>query len=684
MLLMVLVVSLFLCGSAQEADNGWIDPFDMLNYDASAKTMRQPPEPAKREITRDSNQEELTSCNTKVVDLKGEIEELKKKISVISQQPTCNPVFKRFLTRLRKEILRVGPPSDSAEVFYDAKIRMSTQAMTEIQALLEGEDSWRTGALDNAISQILVDLRPHDYEKWTWHFEDSFGVELDTVLKVCLCVLVMVAIICTELWSTVSWFVQFRRLFAVCFLVSIVWNWLYLYKIAFADHQRNQVKMENYEKCAGSKTVDWSDSLKEFLRSTLTLQDDPCKKYYEVLLVNPILLVPPTKAFAVTFTTLITEPLKHIGQGIGEFLVALLKDLPITLQIPVLLTIVLAIMVCMHGSVLAAFQYGIAAPFRRPRRDPPPPQLEQQQQPRIQQIEGGDYLAGGDAPQPALRLRAAPANGGGNQVGQRRPQRPREEPAIEVVETLHADEPPYSEDEADTAQSEPEQIVSAESENQTETQRWKERVLAMLLLTRPKQNLNPLNLQRNLNLLKYLLQSNSAKIVRQLALSQKEGRVHRLMSRTCMLQQRTVPPLSRCCTLKPSEFLFRRRLQHERSRQLLSRRISVFSVCSVSTQDIIKEDTLRDDLKYYFMSPCEKYRARGQKRWKLVVQILKIVMITTQVCTVGLSKKRKLLKERRKLRERVELKMDLPGVSIADSHDFSMFHHHQAPSRSKR
>ncbi|KAM6938063.1 pre-rRNA 2'-O-ribose RNA methyltransferase FTSJ3 [Lycodopsis pacificus] len=36
-------------------------------------------------------------------------------------------------------------------------------------------------------------------------------------------------------------------------------------------------------------------------------------------------------------------------------------------------------------------------------------------------------------------------------------------------------------------------------------------------------------------------------------------------------------------------------------------------------------------------------------------------------------KKRKLLKERRKLRERVALKMDLPGVSIADSHDSSMF-----------
>lgn len=36
-------------------------------------------------------------------------------------------------------------------------------------------------------------------------------------------------------------------------------------------------------------------------------------------------------------------------------------------------------------------------------------------------------------------------------------------------------------------------------------------------------------------------------------------------------------------------------------------------------------------------------------------------------------KKKKLLKERRKQRERVELKMDLPGVSIADSYDSSMF-----------
>lgn len=56
--------------------------------------------------------------------------------------------------------------------------------MEEIQAHLESEDSCRPGALDKAISQILVDVKPHDYGAWKWLFEDTFGVELHTLLKV--------------------------------------------------------------------------------------------------------------------------------------------------------------------------------------------------------------------------------------------------------------------------------------------------------------------------------------------------------------------------------------------------------------------------------------------------------------------------------------------------------------------
>lgn len=475
MRLFVLTCSLLLAATGQQEDDDWIDPFDMLNYDASTKTMRKPAEPGnypnvptkRREYTQDSSPQ--MHCDGKVRDLQKEIEEQKKRIVFMSQQPTCAPVFKRFLSRLLKEINRVGVPGDS-DVLYDAKIKLSKQALAEIQTLLEGEDSWRTGALDNALSQILVDLRPHDYEAWKWHFEDTFGVELDTLLKMGLFVLVVVAIICTQLWSAVSWFIQFKRLFAACFFISIIWNWLYLYKISFAEHQSNMAKMDGFnEKCSGMKKIDWSDSLKEWFRTTWTLQDDPCKKYYEILTVNPLLLVPPTKAISVTITTFITEPLKHFGQGISEFLRALLKDLPVTLQIPVLLTIVLSIVVCMYGGVHAAFQHGITAPFRRPRRDPPPPELPQPQ-PRHLQIE--DHLAEGDAPQHAPRRRDNEGRLQRNQVHQRR-QRPREEPVAKVVvETLRTAESPFSEDEMDNQQRETEQNLSAESdtENQQQTQ----------------------------------------------------------------------------------------------------------------------------------------------------------------------------------------------------------------------
>ncbi|XP_069837639.1 mucolipin-2 [Dendropsophus ebraccatus] len=59
---------------------------------------------------------------------------------------------------------------------------------------------------------------------------------------------------------------------------------------------------------------------------------------------------------------------------------------------------------------------------------------------------------------------------------------------------------------------------------------------------------------------------------------------------------------------------------------------------SVEQLDVEREGVkLREDVKFYFMSPCDKYRARRQIPWKLVLQVLKIVMVTTQLILFGLS-----------------------------------------------
>lgn len=44
-----------------------------------------------------------------------------------------------------------------------------------------------------------------------------------------------------------------------------------------------------------------------------------------------------------------------------------------------------------------------------------------------------------------------------------------------------------------------------------------------------------------------------------------------------------------------------------------------------------EEECLRRKLKYFFMSPCDKYHAKGRKPYKLILQLLKIIIVTAQV-----------------------------------------------------
>ncbi|XP_071342537.1 mucolipin-3 isoform X1 [Trachinotus anak] len=54
-------------------------------------------------------------------------------------------------------------------------------------------------------------------------------------------------------------------------------------------------------------------------------------------------------------------------------------------------------------------------------------------------------------------------------------------------------------------------------------------------------------------------------------------------------------------------------------------------------EELDNVECLRRKIKYYFMNPCEKYHARGRKPWKLMLQIIKIAIITIQLVSFGLS-----------------------------------------------
>ncbi|XP_022097169.1 mucolipin-3-like isoform X2 [Acanthaster planci] len=49
------------------------------------------------------------------------------------------------------------------------------------------------------------------------------------------------------------------------------------------------------------------------------------------------------------------------------------------------------------------------------------------------------------------------------------------------------------------------------------------------------------------------------------------------------------------------------------------------------------QEKMRRELKFFFMNPYEKYKARGRKPWKLGVQIIKIILVTLQLIQFGMN-----------------------------------------------
>jgi len=45
----------------------------------------------------------------------------------------------------------------------------------------------------------------------------------------------------------------------------------------------------------------------------------------------------------------------------------------------------------------------------------------------------------------------------------------------------------------------------------------------------------------------------------------------------------------------------------------------------------VDEDRLRRRLKYFFMNPCQKWAAKRKVPWKLLLQFLKVAIVTVQV-----------------------------------------------------
>lgn len=65
--------------------------------------------------------------------------------------------------------------------------------------------------------------------------------------------------------------------------------------------------------------------------------------------------------------------------------------------------------------------------------------------------------------------------------------------------------------------------------------------------------------------------------------------------------------------------------------EVVPRRMSALQETRYNRREFTRREVLKAKLKYHYMNPWQKYKAKGRKPWKLVIQILKIIIVTVQV-----------------------------------------------------
>ncbi|XP_068096193.1 chloride channel CLIC-like protein 1 isoform X2 [Hyperolius riggenbachi] len=326
-------------GTYQDLD--WIDPTDMIHYDAAAGRMRK----EREDISQEENDSRTEYANQKYgmdVDELKQIEEYRK----TEQMPqNSEPAFRRFLLRILDEAKQLGlPDASQPEIHYNAEVVLTKEKVAEIWRYLSDRD-WHAGALDEALGSTLVGFKYYNKEECRWNFEDYVGTDPMTVVMISLTLLTVVVMIATQMWTRIGLLSLIPRICVIIFLTSLPWNWMYLYRVAFAEQQAELTKMKTSDEACGRERT-WLDGLFGWFKSSSSFQNDPCEEYYKSLTINPVLQVAPIKALSFTIADIPTEAMKHLCKGIGESLQALLAKVPYFYQPAVLMIIALALFVC--------------------------------------------------------------------------------------------------------------------------------------------------------------------------------------------------------------------------------------------------------------------------------------------------------------------------------------------------
>ncbi|KAK3091261.1 hypothetical protein FSP39_018401 [Pinctada imbricata] len=341
----------------------YIDPFDMTS-DMKPKPKnpslgKSDPPPGDKQDMHDSTTTTTTTAETTTKSPPSPADS-QPDTSILKEAETVGYILtKKHIGTLLKHLEGRYPTGHSQE--YSMLIKLSKDDIYVLSRFV-----WENKGSLHDVHEILSSMtlsvtESHlgTFGKVSLWFEDRFGTSIDAALKMLIIMLCASIFTVLEMRLQISWRQRFVKLIVLAFIVSIPMTWYELYKAAEIEQQTVAMKDVPPDCVKDNAEENWFDTTLLAFKSLVTFEKDKCQKYYEHVLIDPFLKVPPTKAVAVTFVRFFVSPLKDVGTSLSQFIRALLIDLPLTLY-PVALALVTVFFFLL---LFMWFGYSIRLPF---------------------------------------------------------------------------------------------------------------------------------------------------------------------------------------------------------------------------------------------------------------------------------------------------------------------------------
>ncbi|XP_052774071.1 chloride channel CLIC-like protein 1 isoform X1 [Mya arenaria] len=386
---------------ATEDREDWIDPHDLLNYDPASNRMlkkeqMKTPDLKQTEDTTDENQPLDITPPSPTHEASQDIHNSEPSAAGDANQSTdneckcpsceqlvcpepqqCNqgtcpvcklepcldtggsdkaavPLLKQYIAVLLKHINDQVPLQGSQD--YMMHVTLTADRITILERFVKGGNKQHVHDVHEVLGGMIHHVASSNLsrmEKMALWLENKIGLKLDRLIQFFMLVALASIVLLVEVRIGIPWRKRVGQLIILMFVVSIPWTWLELYKQAEIKQQSMATRTTPSE-CENGEQDYWTS-----LKSYFTLQDDKCLEYYEHLMIDPVIKVPPTKAIGVTFVRFFVAPLKDVGAAMSEFIRALLIDLPLTLY-PIAIAMV---SIFLFMILFMWFGYSIRLPF---------------------------------------------------------------------------------------------------------------------------------------------------------------------------------------------------------------------------------------------------------------------------------------------------------------------------------